>query len=1469
MKLRRKFAALLAFIMAFSSLASFSALADTAAPSFMAPVPMSAGTLAFGGGAGIGAVTTTEGGSPTNVIVVNLAGWAESGVANNAAVEITVTPDVVAGIIFTPSANTLVIPAAGTGTFNVTVSGTAAMGHVGTHTATIRVSQNQDGTVYYEEIDIEITINPVAAFGLTVGAAINLQHGQTAIVNRDITAGPVPAGHIAQLRVLNADLPPGFSGAFGPLLTVQTAAPGVSPTLNIATPNPLPANATTTVGSWWIDFETQLFDAGGTPVGAPIVERLAINIGGPNLAPALTLINPTQSTITIAAGEVVQIPMHALNAMPVVTTWVPVSANSAIATGSMTSINANANTLTVTGIAPGTTDIVVTVSAPDPANEGQFLLSSATVTVNVLPMDAELANILLQRPHNHIPGRYVSGLVDNTNFRWTLYDRGIALDSNRPNPAPAPHGVTPPAIPRDAQRPIAVAPELVIPSTMLSAQGGMVTLRLEGWGPNPWSTAWGTTYARVPEFFPADPTVGYRTAGQIFRGGPVAGSAWLGQPLNHHGSLDRLPNARDAGFSRYTVTGEPDIWYFSGLRSTNPTPTFHELPIAFRFDGQYVHITYPPMPAIQVNSVLRFPLIAQGTDANFTATPTLTLVSGIFTPAGAEITETELPYVRTGAGVVATVSAVGRGRNFVDVNSLRISSAAGTQAFIGGGQIVFTLPLGYRWDPAAEITLGGVALDGAVWIPSNAYGGAVARDGNAAESIMVLQLPPGPLVNLPGTLSQVVIDGLSIRPSVGSEQQIQFGDVHVSISTGANTPLNWFGTDTQPTPTLNRTTVNLMIGAGGTVVNGAVGPNSWMAAARPEGNVISAFQSITGTPLHIGTFADFSVTFNRMSGGAGNISTIVAGWLPAEGGGTTGAGAVRNTPMHDRVSGRNQTSGAASFANVASVRFEEFVPNSAWGAHSLTFTVVTAEGERHPYVSIRNVNFAPGVFGVTLASGTAQDAGTINIPASAPGGARTEAAMPSRVAGNFVNSVGGARGTETGGGSVIFAEDGRAVTASGLRLNQHIWNNGMLRMDAHFGLTADVNFEGPVYIAVTDLGQALGGGQGTDFGVIDLAPVQVAYVRRAIEVEADSTEVQVGFQTVQVADVIIREMEPGDFRTNSEIIVALGEYGTGQIAGYSNIHFIPIPTLQAPHHITIGGASSPANQVRANLRPFHSVAASLSVAISQSTRGAEPSYIHLHGLNVRIVRDVPFGQYELVVRGSSILNNENFAFDQIAPGGDFNVRTEQRGTVTHIVHLRPFDQGFRRYGHGPLMMERFIYVMTPGAGAGTEAQARIAIPHAPGTTFLVNGEERTFADANGNPVTTVNLGAPQTVNMVEVPANRLFVPVRGVIEALGGSIVFHMGNMFEGVPHRIQADLGDTTVFFVIGHPFYNINGMDVPMMTGGVPFAPFIGDGTVGSSGTTYLPLRYIVNAFGLDLNDSLNGHAVINPESIQYVPQ
>jgi hypothetical protein len=928
------------------------------------------------------------------------------------------------------------------------------------------------------------------------------------------------------------------------------------------------------------------------------------------------------------------------------------------------------------------------------------------------------------------------------------------------------------------------APMLVVPVRDLDRSGGELRITLP-WAALATAQAWQTGFnlARDNGFIPLNTTD--TDVNAVSR----AVVDW------------RLPISGQEGW--YQVSD--GRWHYSGKQGgavagvggVFGTPTAaNEIPFVAILSGNQMTIIYPNTQGITDDSVLRVPLLVGAGSATQRDTLRRVNVEGFTTPAGAEVPETPMEIIVGGANVNWPSQTAVTGRTALSLNPIRINEPLGAAQSLrpGNNHIVLTLNPGHRWDNSPIYTTG-LFPNAHVFIPATDAFGNV-RDGETAPSIMVIQLGARNNTDfLPHQSGHMYIRGLRVIPTadgVGIAETIVESEVYVTISVGANADVTTINPGGHPHQNaLWRTnTVNRYTGA-----NALATPSVLGAAAN----------GITNYHRHVGSFRDFNVEFIYRPGTTANdvqrrtVPTIVAGWLPAPVG-------QQNVNRFERISERavNPTGGsiAGHTGNTASVVFREVVPNSAWAAHNLTFTLLDEHGNPHPFATIHSVNFETTALGIAV----------------------NDTTFPHRVNNTFVNAN-ILNPTTPGDTSVTFGFDGRTVNLAGLRLHHHYANQGRIQVTANFWITADVNFEGAVYVAVTNMGQALH----NNFQLIDVEPLLIANVRRGIYIETTPNTVQVGFQSVDVSDITIFESRPGDFRPGTTIEVSLGEYGVGHVAGQSNLMFTPIPTLAADRHMTVGGAVNAASRATARLQAFHQVRGYLTINILQATRGAEPSYIRLTGLQVRAIRDVPFGSYELVIRGDSVLDNENFT-------GNLN--------MVGNVALRPGQDNFRRYPHGPLMMENYIVVATPGAGAGTGIHPEVTVFWQDGSSYVVvNGITQPLLNEAGVPVQLRNIGG------------RLFAPMRAITELLDGVIGWVPDARGPG-QHEVEVFIGGRTVSFWRDYAYHQI--------WGGTrrPNVPGENVQVILIDGTHMLPIRGIINAFDLDYTDDpVTGSTTINP--------
>jgi hypothetical protein len=741
-----------------------------------------------------------------------------------------------------------------------------------------------------------------------------------------------------------------------------------------------------------------------------------------------------------------------------------------------------------------------------------------------------------------------------------------------------------------------------------------------------------------------------------------------------------------------------------------------------------------------------------------------------------------------------------------------------------------------------------------------------------AQSVMVILL--GNLTQPPGIAARELrVQGLRISPAMGLHQLPVFGDVNVAIAGNGRNAAQVLS-ELWNVDAANLTNLYVPLG-------------NRFATIPTAANINLAFTSANPNNLLVARFADHAVEFDPTGGNAGNISTIAAGWLAANSR-TTGRPGLGGTGA---FTAGQPPAASAGQANTRSVVLRELVPNSGWFNHSITFTLVDAAGEVLPYAAIESVAFVTSSAESRVHWGR-DSAGVvhpIHTGTGAPPAGTTS--VQSGVTGNFYNTAGTTltwvERTAAGNplypnigavSGVTFHPGGQSVTVSGLTLTHAAQVRGdTLSLFASFAITADVGYTGPVYVAVE--GPALIAGQVV--GTINNPQLQLTNVRPSIMVDTTITPVQIGFQEIDVADITISEYAVGDFRTGGTLALSLGEYGVGQIAHQvNNLLFVPIPAGAIAQHMSVGGSSVVQQRAIVAMDPFHIASETLTIRIQRQTQGDTPSYIELTGLQVRASRNVPYGDYQLVVRGTSVLNNEDYRNLNVGVGGLgqnippgtivwFNPATGsitttnmagnaayqaiiwQGGWIGGGNFVMPNQPGFDRFGHSALMVD-YVRVITPGAGAETPVERTgadyAAVAWGAGGSFTANGETVSFADAAGTALTSINRN------------NRLYVPLRSVIETLGGEIM-PIFDPVTGAVTQVVTRLPGATFQYVtwtIGSVAIQRDGS-----TWAVTTAPFIEDAPgTANHWSTFLPLRGISEAHGLYLHDATDPSIVsFNP--------
>jgi hypothetical protein len=571
----------------------------------------------------------------------------------------------------------------------------------------------------------------------------------------------------------------------------------------------------------------------------------------------------------------------------------------------------------------------------------------------------------------------------------------------------------------------------------------------------------------------------------------------------------------------------------------------------------------------------------------------------------------------------------------------------------------------------------------------------------------------------------------------------------------------------------------------------------------------NGFRGLSGplTPV-VANFADWGINFTGTA-----PTNIVAGRVYADSLTSTGmaAGGRTNVP----------TSRAHFMPGISStVTVQEVTPQSAWGARSFEFVVTDAEGNVHPYAKIAAVEF----------HSTQQGSGTTLLHGFGP------AANGPVLYHNVVGQQGQAyniiqnAGNRVGQPLVTFGADGHSVSLTNLSPGGANPQNARMTLVATFFISADVNFEGPVYITLANRFNENASGGASE--VLPSPTLRVANVTRQLQIESTVTNVNIGFQTIPVSSISLVETVAGRLRAGRDIQIQLSEFGVA--ASRTDMGFNPI----VPAQVTVEGTTAVNSRVGVTLLP-HGGAGNPVVRMSvHRTSQTAGSRITISNPTIYVNHSVPFGHYDVVARGHAVLDNDQAQLNPSVVAGGGN----------QIDWANPSQPGHRRYGFGGLRFDRYVNVVTPGQGIiPGQATARIEIPHTPGSTITVAGESVTLRNAAGDVVTTENING------------RLFVPLRAVTEALGAQVTFIQGNPASGIAHVVVVQLNGVTAEWRIGENTYIVNGATRPMFTGGIETRPFISE-SGANAGSTYLPIRYIAQAFGLPLADNVNNNAVIN---------
>jgi hypothetical protein len=484
--------------------------------------------------------------------------------------------------------------------------------------------------------------------------------------------------------------------------------------------------------------------------------------------------------------------------------------------------------------------------------------------------------------------------------------------------------------------------------------------------------------------------------------------------------------------------------------------------------------------------------------------------------------------------------------------------------------------------------------------------------------------------------------------------------------------------------------------------------------------------------------------------------------------------------------------------------------------------------------SRNNTTLLSGNLGV-LASGalsytTSGDRG--GLPA--PGARRTDAQRAGYGEAVYVNNTTSASIFGRPFGDYRFSDDGTSVqflrnyrtTLTGALSDTGVLLSSLtLQQRFEFRVSAQPDFVGDIYVKIS--GSAMSSlPEAESF-------FHIYTVRPRISVEADTTVVGIGHQSIDVKTVKITELiSNGLGPIGSEFNLSISELNR-PINNNDNFRFNPITMAANVSSTDIG-----LNMVRSSgqLLVFRIITRGAQAGINASSTGT----VTLTGLSIRADRNIPEGMYGVSVTSG----NAN-------PGTGGVLQNNIRLTGANLNPDRMLDT----FEELVYRVDNFIIVGTPGApGEGVETNLRVGlntkvrVATVNGTAHIaINDEMRPLVSSAGDPTPVI------------VRGGNVMLPVRTLAEAMGArpqDFLFTLTEFQNLAIDTTIVHLGDLTVMFYIGTGWYRVNGGPGMMVSDGVHHT--IED--IGYGGRTYVSMRGFAEAFRIPFDPAVNGYAYFN---------
>jgi len=351
--------------------------------------------------------------------------------------------------------------------------------------------------------------------------------------------------------------------------------------------------------------------------------------------------------------------------------------------------------------------------------------------------------------------------------------------------------------------------------------------------------------------------------------------------------------------------------------------------------------------------------------------------------------------------------------------------------------------------------------------------------------------------------------------------------------------------------------------------------------------------------------------------------------------------------------------------------------------------------------------------------------------------------------------------------STIFSADSQIGVGSNHTFNRSFFEiTDLTHQDIKLGSELQIimsinvsgNYVGPVYLTVD--GNAV-----VDETEWELNPLQIADIKAPISIDTKSTEVSIGFQTFDTADVKVTEADKNILKANGTVTLSIAEFAesTNYYSLANNVTFNPITLADVKvEDVAKNKQATVFNKVSVNNN---------SISLNVSKTSTVASTFTVSALKVNINRSVPYGNFDLVVGGTSF------------------IKTYYGNIVTSSTVSSDAIERSANFAVAGVVSPDYIRVITKSVYKSMEMNILLT-------------EDNQIAKVETK---EVDMGIAPYIN----DAGRMMIPLR----ALSNLFNIDKDNIIWDEPtSTVTIVLGDRIVSFTKDSSIMKVNGVDVPM---------------------------------------------------------